>query len=66
MKEAINSQRFYRDKQNAKVSGVCAGLAKYFDINPWFVRGASMISLLIFPVAVALAYVLAILLLSER
>lgn len=66
MKEGISSQRFYRDKQHAKVSGVCAGIAKYFSVNPWLVRAGAVISLLIFPVAIALAYVLAILLLNEQ
>lgn len=29
---------FYLDKQNAKVSGVLAGLADYFDVDPLWVR----------------------------
>lgn len=66
MKTVINNNRFYRDASNAKVSGVCAGLAKQFDVNPWLVRGAAVILFLFVPFAVALAYVLAVLLLKYR
>lgn len=30
--------RFYRDKVNGKWSGVCAGIADYFNIDPIWVR----------------------------
>jgi phage shock protein C len=66
MKTVNSEKRFFRDSQEAKISGVCAGIAKYFDTNPWLVRGISISIFLMFPVAVALAYVMAILLLSEK
>jgi phage shock protein C len=31
-------QGFRLDRQNAKLSGVCAGIANYFGIDPLFVR----------------------------
>ncbi|MDG1709348.1 MAG: envelope stress response membrane protein PspC [Emcibacteraceae bacterium] len=31
-------RKLYLDKKNAKVSGVCAGLADYFGIDPMIVR----------------------------
>ena len=31
-------KRLYRDTRNKKLLGVCAGLAKYFDIDPTIVR----------------------------
>ncbi len=31
-------RRLYRDLENSKLGGVCAGLAKYFDIDPTWVR----------------------------
>lgn len=31
-------RRLYRDLENKKLGGVCAGLAKYFDIDPTWVR----------------------------
>lgn len=33
-----NPRRLYRDAENAKLGGVCAGLGKYFDIDPVWVR----------------------------
>ena len=31
-------KRLYKDKQNEKICGVCAGIAKYFSIDPTLVR----------------------------
>ncbi|MFN6934330.1 MAG: PspC domain-containing protein [Tsuneonella sp.] len=31
---------FHLDRQNAKVFGVCAGIARHFDIDPMIVRVA--------------------------
>ncbi|MBQ8981535.1 MAG: PspC domain-containing protein [Eubacterium sp.] len=31
-------KKLYCDKKNAKISGVCAGIAKYFDIDPTIIR----------------------------
>jgi phage shock protein PspC (stress-responsive transcriptional regulator) len=66
MKTVLNDKRFFRDAAKAKISGVCAGIAKYFDINPWLVRGAAVLSFVVLPFATALAYVLAILLLRYK
>jgi phage shock protein C len=65
MKTVLNDKRFFKDSQNAKISGVCAGIAKHFNIDPWIVRGVSIAAFLFFPVAVGLAYVMAMLLLSD-
>jgi phage shock protein C len=66
MKTVINEKRFFRDASKAKISGVCAGIAKYLDINEWIVRAMAIVAFLFFPLAIGLAYVLAILLLSYR
>jgi phage shock protein C len=66
MKTILNDKRFFKDAHHAKISGVCAGIAKYFGINPWIVRGLAVSAFLFFPFAVGLAYVLAILLLGYR
>lgn len=31
-------KRLYKDKQKQKLCGVCAGIAKYFSIDPTLVR----------------------------
>ena len=39
-------KRLYRDVKNGKVSGVCAGLADYFDIDVTLIRVVWLILLL--------------------
>lgn len=39
-------RRLYRDPENAKLGGVCAGIGKYFDIDPVWVRLAMFLPLL--------------------
>lgn len=34
----MNKKRLYRNPENAKLGGVCAGIAEYFDIEVWLVR----------------------------
>ena len=43
----MNSPRttLYRDKQNGKIMGVCAGIADYTGINAFWVRMAVIITL---------------------
>lgn len=31
-------KKLYRDVHNAKIAGVCAGISKYFEIDPVLVR----------------------------
>ena len=66
MKTVLNDKRFFKSAQHAKISGVCAGIAKYFNISPWIVRGLTIGVFLFFPFAVGLAYVLAVLLLRYK
>lgn len=39
-------RRLYRDTANAKLGGVCAGIGKYFDIDPVWVRLAMFLPLI--------------------
>ncbi|MGQ8366574.1 PspC domain-containing protein [Glaciecola sp. 1036] len=66
MKTVVNKDRFFRDPHKAKISGVCAGLAKSIQIDPWIVRAGAIAAFLFAPAAIGLAYVLAILLLRYR
>ena len=34
----MNGKKMYRDKKNQKIAGVCAGIAKYFDMDPTVIR----------------------------
>lgn len=40
-------RRLFRDTENAKLGGVCAGIGKYFDIDPVWVRLALFLPLLL-------------------
>jgi phage shock protein C len=55
-----NPHRLYRDKKNALVAGVCAGIADYFDFNRKGVRVATALAMLFPPFIpfVILAYIL--------
>jgi phage shock protein C len=51
--------RYAPDKANAKLLGVCAGIARSADCDPIFVRIAALVALIAFgPIAVA-AYIIA-------
>ncbi|MBQ1205258.1 MAG: PspC domain-containing protein [Alistipes sp.] len=41
-----NPRRLYRDLENAKLGGVCSGIAKYFDVDPAWIRVAMFLPLL--------------------
>ncbi len=56
--EKVNprSGRLYRDPQNEKIVGVCAGIARYFGIETWMVRLGALTGLFILPGIVFPAY----------
>lgn len=59
-----NPHRLYKDKQRGMVSGVCAGIANYYDWNPNVVRGGLLFATLFtFPLPV-IAYIFAALVLK--
>ncbi|OBX19579.1 phage shock protein C [Erythrobacter sp. QSSC1-22B] len=66
----MNSPRttLYRDKQNAKLMGVCAGIADYTGVNPLWIRLgflAAVLSGVLSPIVLPL-YFLAGLLLNKK
>ncbi len=50
-------QKLYRDTDDQKIGGVCAGLARYFDVDPLLVRVA-FVAALVFGGGSLIAYVL--------
>ena len=44
-------RRLYRDMERAKLGGVCAGVASYFDIDPVWIRLAIFAPLLLMPLS---------------
>lgn len=45
------ARRLYRDMENHKLGGVCAGIGKYFDIDPVWVRIAIFTPLILLPIS---------------
>ncbi|GGG48660.1 PspC domain-containing protein [Hymenobacter glacieicola] len=48
--EEEGTKRLYRDMANRKIAGVAAGLARYFVINPLWIRLAFLLLLIVFPI----------------
>ena len=43
-----NPHRLYRDKENGRIAGVCAGVADYFGFNLTAIRLLTALSMLFF------------------
>jgi len=54
-----------KDIHHKKLSGVCAGLARYYQLPRLVVRVAAIAALLTFPVATGVAYLVSALLMSD-
>ncbi len=56
--ERVNprSGHLYRDVENAKIGGVCAGVARYFGLQSWTIRLGALTGLLFLPGIVFPAY----------
>jgi len=51
--------RLYQDKRRQKIAGVCAGIARYFGVEVWVVRGMAITGLIFMPSVVIPAYIIA-------
>ena len=50
------AKKLYRSRTDRKISGVCGGLAKYFDIDPVIVRVIAIASIFVTGVSI-IAYI---------
>lgn len=66
MKRYYDLNRIYKDSIRKKLTGVCAGAARYFNIEVWIVRLATVLAFIALPMPVAVAYLLATVLLPTR
>ncbi|MDG1751153.1 MAG: PspC domain-containing protein [Thalassotalea sp.] len=55
-----------KDVVHKKVSGVCGGIAKHYELPRLGVRIAAVVSLFTFPVVTGVAYIVAAILLPTR
>jgi phage shock protein PspC (stress-responsive transcriptional regulator) len=60
-----NKTKIYLDRSNRKLGGVCAGIARYFNIQPLFVRIGAVVLFFVALEAVLVAYGLAYLILDD-
>lgn len=60
-----SQKRIYRDLDTGIISGVCAGVARYFDIDAVWVRAAAVAGLFIATPITLVAYVAAVILLPR-
>ena len=51
-----SAKRLSRDRQRAKLAGVCAGIAHYYGMEPWVVRCMAVTGLIFLPSIVFPAY----------
>ncbi|MCF2947322.1 PspC domain-containing protein [Paraglaciecola aquimarina] len=66
MRRYVEVNRLYKDATHRKISGVCSGLARHWDVPRLVVRIAAVVCLIALPVVTAVAYVTATLLLPNR
>lgn len=67
LRSRLNSGRgFYRDKENAKVCGVCAGAADYLEVDTWQVRLVAVLGLLFVPSVAVPVYFITYFLMDDK
>ena len=62
----VKKPEIYLDRRNRKLGGVCAGVAKYFNIQSLFVRLGTVLVFFVAAEAVLIAYGLAYLILDDN
>lgn len=55
-----------RDPERGKLAGVCAGIARHFDLEVWLVRVIAVTCLVFFTAPTFIAYIVAWLVLDKR
>ncbi|OOE58913.1 phage shock protein C [Salinivibrio sp. ML323] len=61
------SNTLYRDPENGRIAGVCAGLANHFGMETWLVRILTVSAFLLgFGFFVVVAYIAAVLILDKK
>lgn len=57
----------YRDPIRGKIAGVCAGIAEYFSVDPWLVRGVAIVAFFVgFGVLTTVVYIAVALLMDKK
>ena len=59
------TSKIYLDKRHQKIAGVCAGIARYFGVEIWVVRGIAITGLIFMASIVIPAYIIAAIVLPK-
>ncbi|MCW5700791.1 MAG: envelope stress response membrane protein PspC [Rhodospirillales bacterium] len=54
---STSPNRLFRSGEQGILFGVCTGIANYFGINPWIVRGLFIVAAFMFTPAAIIAYI---------
>lgn len=65
-RDGHHSRHLYRDSERGVILGICAGVAERFDWPMWLPRIGTLALGWLFPVTVAVAYLVAAAVLPER
>lgn len=65
MKTVYGEKRIKRSEHDAMISGVCAGVARYFNIDATWVRAGALIGAFCLPMVTVIAYIAAVVLLPR-
>jgi phage shock protein C len=65
MRESLRRRGIVRPRRGRLIGGVCAGLGRWWGVNPWLVRLGAVVSVFI-PGPQILAYVILWILLPEE
>lgn len=62
----MNNRKWYVNRAQRKIAGVCAGLASVYEQPLWAIRALTLLLGILFPLPVLLAYSAAAVLLPAR
>jgi phage shock protein C len=66
MRRYFEVNKLYKDSTHSKISGVCAGLARHWNVPRLLVRLVAIVCLITLPTVTAIAYITATLLIPSR
>ena len=66
MTDDTGPKRLYRSTADRMISGVCGGIAEYFNVDPTLVRIAAVVLLFVSGGTVGLGYLVAMFIVPER
>lgn len=65
MKTIYKEKRIRRNVSQSIVSGVCAGIANYLEVDAVWIRGGALLALFMMPVITLFAYIAGVFLLPR-